>query len=169
MDRNKDLIFEDMEVMTDFELHRFAQMYKVRLSCMHSVVIRRLTRLPRLGQHLNKYALKNNEWMSAGKIAKLQELLPQMRKDGDRVLIFSQFVQVLDILEVVLDTMELKYLKLTGQTAVGDRQGLVDAYNQNEDITVFCESARSAGLHLPAFADKAARSQCFRPAPAVSD
>lgn len=29
MDRNKDLIFEDMEVMTDFELHRFAQMYKV--------------------------------------------------------------------------------------------------------------------------------------------
>ncbi|BGP56091.1 DNA-dependent ATPase fun30 [Rhodotorula sphaerocarpa] len=126
MDRNKDLIFEDMEVMTDFELHRFAQMYK----------------------HLNKYALKNNEWMSAGKIAKLQELLPQMRRDGDRVLIFSQFVQVLDILEVVLDTMELKYLKLTGQTAVGDRQGLVDAYNQNEDITVFLLSTRAGGLGL---------------------
>jgi SWI/SNF-related matrix-associated actin-dependent regulator 1 of chromatin subfamily A len=32
MDRNKDLIFEDMEVMTDFELHRFAQMYKVSSS-----------------------------------------------------------------------------------------------------------------------------------------
>lgn len=90
-----------------------------------------------LHQHLNKYALKNDEWMSAGKIAKLQEMLPQMRKDGDRVLIFSQFVQVLDILEVVLDTLQLKYLKLTGQTAVADRQSLVDAYNQNEDITVF--------------------------------
>ena len=92
-----------------------------------------------LHQHLNKYALKNDEWMSAGKIAKLQEMLPQMRKDGDRVLIFSQFVQVLDILEVVLDTLQLKYLKLTGQTAVADRQSLVDAYNQNEDITVFRE------------------------------
>ncbi|KWU42329.1 hypothetical protein RHOSPDRAFT_21420 [Rhodotorula sp. JG-1b] len=126
MDRNKDLIFEDMEVMTDFELHRFAQMYK----------------------HLNKYALKNDEWMSAGKIAKLQEMLPQMRKDGDRVLIFSQFVQVLDILEVVLDTLQLKYLKLTGQTAVADRQSLVDAYNQNEDITVFLLSTRAGGLGL---------------------
>ncbi|GAA5883649.1 hypothetical protein JCM3774_003077 [Rhodotorula dairenensis] len=126
MDRNKDLIFEDMEVMTDFELHRFAQMYK----------------------HLNKYALKNDEWMSAGKIAKLQELLPQMRKDGDRILIFSQFTQVLDILEVVLDTLQLKYLKLTGQTAVADRQSLVDAYNQNEDITVFLLSTRAGGLGL---------------------
>lgn len=28
-DRDKDLIFEDMEVMTDFELHRFSMGYKV--------------------------------------------------------------------------------------------------------------------------------------------
>jgi SWI/SNF-related matrix-associated actin-dependent regulator 1 of chromatin subfamily A len=75
--------------------------------------------------------------MSAGKIHKLKELLPPMQKKGDRILIFSQFVQVLNILEVVLDTMDIKYLKLTGQTQVADRQGLVDAYNQNEDITVF--------------------------------
>lgn len=30
LDRNKDLIYEDMEVMTDFELHRFCQQYSVR-------------------------------------------------------------------------------------------------------------------------------------------
>ncbi|GAA5890666.1 hypothetical protein JCM6882_000617 [Rhodosporidiobolus microsporus] len=126
LDRNKDLIFEDMEVMTDFELHRFCQGYK----------------------HLSKYCLQNNEWMSAGKIHKLQELLPTMREKGDRVLIFSQFVQVLDILEVVLDTMDIKYLKLTGQTQVADRQGLVDAYNGNEDITVFLLSTRAGGLGL---------------------
>lgn len=34
-DRNKDLIFEDMEVMTDFELHRFCQMYKVSIQPPH--------------------------------------------------------------------------------------------------------------------------------------
>ncbi|GAA5844214.1 hypothetical protein JCM11251_006718 [Rhodosporidiobolus azoricus] len=126
LDRNKDLIFEDMEVMTDFELHRFCQGYK----------------------HLEKYCLQNNEWMSAGKIHKLQEMLPTMREKGDRVLIFSQFVQVLDILEVVLDTMDMKYLKLTGQTQVADRQGLVDAYNGNDDITVFLLSTRAGGLGL---------------------
>ncbi|GAA6005929.1 hypothetical protein JCM10207_007278 [Rhodosporidiobolus poonsookiae] len=126
LDRNKDLIFEDMEVMTDFELHRFCQGYK----------------------HLEKYCLTDNEWMSAGKVQKLQELLPPMQKNGDRVLIFSQFVQVLDLLEVVLDTMEIKYLKLTGQTQVADRQALVDAFNQNEDITVFLLSTRAGGLGL---------------------
>jgi SWI/SNF-related matrix-associated actin-dependent regulator 1 of chromatin subfamily A len=94
--------------------------------------------LPASLQHLNKYCLQNEEWMSAGKIHKLKELVPTMQKQGDRILIFSQFVQVLNILEVVLDTMDVKYLKLTGQTNVQDRQGLVDAFNQNEDITVFC-------------------------------
>ncbi|GAA6062362.1 hypothetical protein JCM10212_004208 [Sporobolomyces blumeae] len=126
LDRNPDLIFEDMEVMTDFELHRFCQGYK----------------------QLSKHCLRNDEWMSAGKIAKLQELLPELRKNGDRVLIFSQFTQVLDILEVVLDTMEIKYLKLTGQTNVTERQGLCDAYNSDPDITVFLLSTRAGGLGL---------------------
>ncbi|GAA5876652.1 hypothetical protein JCM16303_003615 [Sporobolomyces ruberrimus] len=126
LDRNKDLIYEDMEVMTDFELHRFCQGYK----------------------HLSKYCLANDEWMSAGKIAKLQELLPTLKANGDRVLIFSQFTQVLDILEVVLDTMDIKYLKLTGQTNVTERQGLCDAYNNDPEITVFLLSTRAGGLGL---------------------
>ncbi|GAA5906029.1 hypothetical protein JCM5296_005686 [Sporobolomyces johnsonii] len=126
MDRNKDLIFEDMEVMTDFELHRFCQGYK----------------------NLEKYCLQNDEWMSAGKIDKLKELLPALKANGDRVLIFSQFTQVLDILEVVLDTMGIKYLKLTGQTNVTERQGLCDAYNNDPEITVFLLSTRAGGLGL---------------------
>lgn len=90
-------------------------------------------------QHLEKYALKNDEWMSAGKIEKLQDMLPKLKGNGDRVLLFSQFTQVLDILEVVLDTMGIKYLKLTGQTNVTERQGLVDEYTNDPEITVFCE------------------------------
>lgn len=76
--------------------------------------------------------------MSAGKIEKLQDMLPKLKANGDRVLLFSQFTQVLDILEVVLDTMGIKYLKLTGQTNVTERQGLVDEYTNDPEITVFC-------------------------------
>jgi SWI/SNF-related matrix-associated actin-dependent regulator of chromatin subfamily A containing DEAD/H box 1 len=82
--------------------------------------------------------------MSAGKIEKLQDMLPKLKANGDRVLLFSQFTQVLDILEVVLDTMGIKYLKLTGQTNVTERQGLVDEYTNDSDITVFCELQRVA-------------------------
>lgn len=78
-----------------------------------------------------------NEWMSSGKVEALQRLLPEMKARGDRILLFSQFTQVLEILEVVLDTMKIKYLKLTGQTNVADRQGLVDDFNEDPEITVF--------------------------------
>lgn len=76
--------------------------------------------------------------MSAGKIIALQRMIPEMKANGDRILLFSQFTQVLEILEVVLDTMKIKYLKLTGQTNVTERQGLVDLYTNDPDITVFC-------------------------------
>lgn len=75
--------------------------------------------------------------MSAGKVEVLQRLLPEMKARGDRVLLFSQFTQVLEILQVVLDTLGIKYIKLTGQTNVADRQSLVDQYNNDADITVF--------------------------------
>ena len=78
--------------------------------------------------------------MQAGKIIALKRMLPEMKARGDRVLLFSQFTQVLEILEVVLGTMGIKYLKLTGQTNVTDRQSMVDEYTNNPEITVFRSS-----------------------------
>lgn len=83
--------------------------------------------------------------MSAGKIEKLKVMLPAFKENGDRVLLFSQFTQVLDILEVVLDTMGIKWIKLTGQTNVTERQGLVDLYTNDPEITVFCAPSLSSG------------------------
>ncbi len=136
------LIVEDMEVMTDFELHRFCGQYK----------------------YLKKFCLVNDEWMSAGKIHELQQMLPELKKNGDRVLLFSQFTMVLDILQVVLDTMGIRYLKLTGQTNVTERQGLVDEYNNDPDITVFCKHSNSSELAVRAVADGLRFAlQCCRP------
>lgn len=112
--------------MTDFEIHRFVTPYKI----------------------IGKHALKKNEWMDSGKIKKLQEMLPAMKARGDRVLIFSQFVQILDIMAHVLQTMDMKYLTLTGQTNVNDRQGLVDEFTEDTDITCFLLSTRAGGLGL---------------------
>ena len=112
--------------MTDFEIHRFVQPYK----------------------HLGKYSLKKEEWMDAGKVKKLMTMLPEIKARGDRVLIFSQFVSVLDILAQVLQTMGLRYLTLTGQTNVNDRQGLVDEFSEDPEITCFLLSTRAGGLGL---------------------
>ncbi|CAH7666480.1 SNF2 family N-terminal domain-domain-containing protein [Phakopsora pachyrhizi] len=125
-DRDAGLILEDMDVMTDFELHVFASRYK----------------------HLQQYALKDQEWMKAGKIKLLKEILKDCESKGSRVLIFSQFTQMLSILEVVMKTLGYDYLILTGSTSVDERQPLVDRFTKDESISVFLLSTRAGGLGL---------------------
>ena len=86
--------------------------------------------------------------MKAGKVEALKRILPAALERGDRVLLFSQFTQVLDILEAVLDTMGVRYLKLTGQTNVSDRQAIVDQFYDDPGIGVFLLSTRAGGLGL---------------------
>lgn len=49
---------------------------------------------------------------------------------GHRVLIFSQFVMMLDVLEAYLNLNKYFYLRLDGQTPVCDRKELVDRFNK---------------------------------------
>lgn len=86
--------------------------------------------------------------MKSGKVEWLSKNILEMRERGDRILLFSQFTQVLDLLEAVLGTLGVKYLKLTGQTNVAERQDLVDEYYADPEITVFLLSTRAGGLGL---------------------
>jgi SWI/SNF-related matrix-associated actin-dependent regulator 1 of chromatin subfamily A len=58
----------------------------------------------------------------------------------------SQFVMILDILEVVLDHLDVKFTRLDGQTKTDERQGLVDEFNDDPDITVFLLSTKAGGV-----------------------
>ena len=77
----------------------------------------------------------------------LFKLLEGYQQQNRRVLIFSQFTQVLDILKTILDHKNMKYLLLTGSTAVDERQGMVDEFSQDEDIPIFLLSTK-AGASL---------------------
>ncbi|KAF9571443.1 hypothetical protein EC968_000538 [Mortierella alpina] len=126
-DSRIDYIEEDMSVMTDFELHRLCRQYK----------------------SINKFALPNDPWMHAGKVKELEQLLPKLiNEDKSRVLIFSQFTMVLDILESILKTMAFKYLRLDGQTKVEDRQSLIDSFNDDESHKIFLLSTKAGGFGI---------------------
>lgn len=73
----------------------------------------------------------------------LFKLLEDYQQQGRRLLIFSQFTQVLDILKTILEHKNMKYLLLTGSTAVDERQGMVDEFNQEEDIRIFLLSTKA--------------------------
>jgi SWI/SNF-related matrix-associated actin-dependent regulator 1 of chromatin subfamily A len=100
---------------------------------------------------LGKFGLKEEEWMAAGKIDVLKRLLPEMKARGDRILLFSFFTMMLDILEKVLDSLDIQYMRLDGQTKVDERQDMIDQFHQEEDITVFLLSTKAGMFSFPPF------------------
>ncbi|KAL2353159.1 putative SNF2 family helicase/ATPase [Cryomyces antarcticus] len=123
-DRNADYVYEDMEVMTDFELNAFCERYPDTMA---------------------KFALENDEWMDSGKVQALAALLQKHKANGDRTLVFSQFTAVMNILEAVLETLDIKYFRLDGQTPIPTRQDMLDEFYKDSSIPVFMLSTKAGG------------------------
>ncbi|RPA96205.1 hypothetical protein L873DRAFT_1257244 [Choiromyces venosus 120613-1] len=124
---SQEIIYEDMEVMNDLELNKLCVMNP---------------------KTLGKHALKRKEWMGSGKVEAMIKLLMEMREKGDRVLIFSQFTQVLDLLELVMTTLGLGFLRIDGSTPVDMRQDMIDQYHEEEDIMTFLLSTKAGGFGI---------------------
>ena len=118
------LVYEDMTVMTDFELHK--------LCVGHP-------------DHMGSFILDDEQWMDSGKVSKLCELLTAFKKNGDRVLVFSQFTMVMNILESVFETLGMQFFRLDGDTNINERQPLLDQFYADEDVTVFMLSTKAGG------------------------
>merc|ERR1711963_332326 len=119
-------IIEDLQTMSDFDIHKTCETYR----CI---------------EHL---ALGNHLLCDSGKFQLLDDMLPKIRGRGDRVLIFSQFTMLLDVLERYLKIRGHKYMRLDGQTAVQERGDLIDKFNRDEEIFIFILSTRAGGLGI---------------------
>ncbi len=86
---------------------------------------------------------------SSGKLMLLDQLLTKLKRDGHRVLIFSQMVKMLDILGDYLDYRGHEYQRLDGTIAAGPRRIAIDHFNAPES-TDFCFllSTRAGGLGI---------------------
>lgn len=83
-----------------------------------------------------------------GKMNQLETILEKLKKDGHRVLIFSQMTKMMNILECFFDDLGYKYLRLDGTTPVNERQYLIDKYNKNDKYFIFLLSTRAGGLGI---------------------
>lgn len=128
--RNADrqFIYEDMEVMTDFELNRLC------------------TQFP---SSIGKYQLKDSDILNSGKFVKLKEILDKVVvHEGKKILVFSQFTQVLDILESALSIWDLKFLRLDGSTPVEIRHDIIDKFYDDDQVNVFLLSTKAGGFGI---------------------
>lgn len=82
---------------------------------------------------------------TSAKLELLLDLLPTLVEGGRRVLVFSQFTEMLALIEPELRRLELDYLKLTGETT--DRAEMVSQF-QEGNIPLFLISLKAGGVGL---------------------
>lgn len=84
---------------------------------------------------------------SSGKMEILMDLIKEYQENNHKMLVFSQFVKALDIVEQKLKKEKIPYYKLTGETSAKDRTDLANKFNNN-DVPVFLISLKAGGTGL---------------------
>lgn len=79
------------------------------------------------------------------KLDLLADMLPELMAEGRRVLLFSQFTGMLDLIEELLQRLKLPWVRLDGQTQ--DRERVVAQF-QNGEVPLFLLSLKAGGVGL---------------------
>jgi SNF2 family DNA or RNA helicase len=86
---------------------------------------------------------------SSSKLQFLDQFLPVLKESGRRILIFSQFVTMLDIISQYLDLKNISFGRIDGTVPSSQRQKSIDIFNSaGSDQHIFLLSTRAGGLGL---------------------
>ena len=133
LDSTREELFRSIEQngLEKSRMSIFSALLRMRQICCH----------PRL---YDKDNVKNI--ISSGKFEKLKSMLEEIISENHRILLFSQFVNMLDIIKDWLDREGIKYEYLTGKTK--DRKEAVDRFNNDPTIPIFLISLKAGGTGL---------------------
>ncbi|KHN88348.1 SWI/SNF-related matrix-associated actin-dependent regulator of chromatin subfamily A containing DEAD/H box 1 [Toxocara canis] len=124
--KNADHVAEDLAFLSDFAISQLCSKYT----------------------STEQFCLDEKTALESGKFKELDRLLPDIKKKGDKVLIFSQFTTMMDILEVYLRLRAHEYCRLDGSTPVMERQELINAFNSSKNLFVFLLSTKAGGMGI---------------------
>jgi SNF2 family DNA or RNA helicase len=126
--RSRDQVMKAVETqgLNKSKMHVLAALTRLRQVCCHPSLVGSDT--------------------ASGKTDTLFELLDPLIADGQKVLVFSQFVQMLNLLEKECAVRNIHTHILTGQTK--DRQQVVSEFQADTKPGVFLLSLRAAGTGL---------------------
>uniref|UniRef100_A0A0G4GB31 Uncharacterized protein n=1 Tax=Chromera velia CCMP2878 TaxID=1169474 RepID=A0A0G4GB31_9ALVE len=86
---------------------------------------------------------------SSCKLSFARRLLPRLRAEGHRVLIFSNFKFMLDLLEfAVLSSLGLRSCRLDGDYSIEERKAIIQRFQEDEDISFLLMTTKVGGFGL---------------------
>lgn len=105
-----------------------------------------LTRLRQICCH--PYLFISNYKEGSGKLNQCIELVKDGIQSGHKILLFSGYTSMFEIIEQELKKEGVNYLKLTGKTNVKERFDLIEKFNTDEDVKVFLISLKAGGTGI---------------------
>ena len=89
-----------------------------------------------------------NYYGESGKLKSLYNIINEEIDSGNRILIFSQFVESLKIIEKELTSQFIPYFKITGQTKSEERLRICNEFNANTRYKIVLISLKAGGTGL---------------------
>ncbi|XP_040218135.1 lymphoid-specific helicase [Rana temporaria] len=85
---------------------------------------------------------------SSGKFLLLDRMLPEMKKRGHKILIFSQMTMMLDIIMDYCYYRDFTFCRLDGTMKYTEREENMRKFNTDPDVFIFLVSTRAGGLGI---------------------
>jgi superfamily II DNA or RNA helicase len=116
---------------------------EIKKNSMH--VLRGITKLRQL---CNSPVLLEDEKLYSEGAAKIDVLMEQIesKSSGHKILVFSQFVSMLELIKTALAEKQIGFEWLTGSTK--NREAVVNNFQRNNDIRVFLIGLKAGGTGL---------------------
>jgi SNF2 family DNA or RNA helicase len=117
--------------------------------CNHPFLIKGVEEKETVGKIKEDYF--NAMINSSGKLILLDKLLPKLRAGGHKVLIFSQMIKVLNLLETYLRSRSFPYERLDGGVRGNERQASIDRFckpGSDRFVFLLCTRAGGVGINL---------------------
>ena len=112
----------------------------------HMQVLAALTRLRQICCHPSLFIKDYKEGSS--KLEQCIEIVKDATEAGHKILLFSGYTSMFELIEEELKQNNINYFKLTGSTKVDERIRMVDEFNANSEIKVFLISLKAGGTGL---------------------
>uniref|UniRef100_A0A8D2QHC1 Proliferation-associated SNF2-like protein n=1 Tax=Zonotrichia albicollis TaxID=44394 RepID=A0A8D2QHC1_ZONAL len=85
---------------------------------------------------------------NSGKFLLLDRMLPELKKRGHKVLLFSQMTMMLDILMDYCYLRNFKFSRLDGSMSYSEREENMHQFNTDPEVFLFLVSTRAGGLGI---------------------
>jgi SNF2 family DNA or RNA helicase len=139
-------LYESVRVAADEEIRRILQrkgFAGARITILDALLkLRQVCCDPRLLK-----GAETSPTVERAKLELLREMLPALLAEGRRILVFSQFTEMLGLIGQELTLLDLPWLSFTGDTPVAARAGIVERFQQGE-VPLMLVSLKAGGVGL---------------------